>query len=311
MTKRRKTGIDVIGYVPWSTHFCQFYQTKQDLLDILVPYFKAGLENNEFCMWITAAPLAEQEAHQAMMKEIPNFAQYLTMGQIELLPHSLWYLKDGIFDSQKVINGWVDKLNRAIARGYSGMRVAGNTAWLKRNGWQDFTEYEAKIINVIGKHKIMALCTYWLDKCSGSDIIDVVNNHRFALLKKQGRWELIESTVHRRTKEALASRRDKIVKLRKEGLTYAEIGHNFGITRQRVSQILSPKPPKPAREKPDLHSKIILTLGEAASLLDIHTNTLRRWSDKGVIRTYRITQRGDRRFRREDIDAFLKGLVRN
>jgi hypothetical protein len=40
----RDTGITAIGDVPWGTHFCQFYQDKQDLVDILVPYFKAGLE---------------------------------------------------------------------------------------------------------------------------------------------------------------------------------------------------------------------------------------------------------------------------
>jgi len=42
--KLRNSGIDIIGDVPWGTHFCQFYQTKKDLMDILVPYFKAGLE---------------------------------------------------------------------------------------------------------------------------------------------------------------------------------------------------------------------------------------------------------------------------
>ncbi|MHC4720030.1 MAG: MEDS domain-containing protein, partial [Planctomycetota bacterium] len=51
--KARKTGIEIVGDVPWGTHFCQFYQTKDDLIDVLVPYFKAGLKNNEFCMWVT------------------------------------------------------------------------------------------------------------------------------------------------------------------------------------------------------------------------------------------------------------------
>ena len=32
----RKTGIDFIGDVPWGTHFCHFYETKDDLLDILM-----------------------------------------------------------------------------------------------------------------------------------------------------------------------------------------------------------------------------------------------------------------------------------
>lgn len=36
----RKMGIEIIGDVPWGTHFCQFYKTRQDLIDILVPYFK-------------------------------------------------------------------------------------------------------------------------------------------------------------------------------------------------------------------------------------------------------------------------------
>ena len=205
-TELVKTGIHVIGDVPWGTHFCQFYQTKQDLLDILVPYFKAGLENNEFCMWVTAEPLNEEEARAAMAEAMPDFAQYLAKGQIEILPHESWYLKEGVFHLQRVLDGWVDKLNQALGGGYAGMRVTGNTAWLERSGWKDFTEYEAEINNVIGKYKMMALCTYWLDKCSASDIIDVVNNHQFALLKKEGRWELIESAIYKQTKEALVAR---------------------------------------------------------------------------------------------------------
>ncbi len=53
----RHTGIEVIGDVPWGTHFCQFYETSQDLIETLVPYFKEGLAANEFCMWVTSEPL--------------------------------------------------------------------------------------------------------------------------------------------------------------------------------------------------------------------------------------------------------------
>lgn len=52
----------------------------------------------------------------------------------------------------------------------------------------------------------------------------------------------------------------------------------------------------------------MLTVREVALLLNIHSNTVRRWSDQGLIKTYRITRRGDRRFRREDIAHFLAGL---
>jgi hypothetical protein len=41
---------------------CQFYQEKQDPIDVLVRCFKAGPENNEFCMWVTSELLCAQEA---------------------------------------------------------------------------------------------------------------------------------------------------------------------------------------------------------------------------------------------------------
>jgi len=52
----------------------------------------------------------------------------------------------------------------------------------------------------------------------------------------------------------------------------------------------------------------MLTIGEVARLLHIHNNTVRRWSDQGILKVYRITHRGDRRFRREDIARFLAEL---
>jgi excisionase family DNA binding protein len=52
----------------------------------------------------------------------------------------------------------------------------------------------------------------------------------------------------------------------------------------------------------------MLTVREVALLLHIHSNTVRRWADRGVIRAYRISSRGDRRFRREDIAHFLAEL---
>jgi excisionase family DNA binding protein len=53
-----------------------------------------------------------------------------------------------------------------------------------------------------------------------------------------------------------------------------------------------------------------LKVREVARLLNIHTDTVRRWSDLGILRAYRIGIRGDRRFKGEDIENFL-GEVNN
>ena len=49
----------------------------------------------------------------------------------------------------------------------------------------------------------------------------------------------------------------------------------------------------------------VLTVREVAEFLNIHVNTVRRWSNLGILRGYRIGPRGDRRFRRQDVVAFL------
>ena len=55
------------------------------------------------------------------------------------------------------------------------------------------------------------------------------------------------------------------------------------------------------------HDEIMpmLTVQDVARLLHIHVNTARRWSDQGILKAYRITRRGDRRYRQEDIARFL------
>ena len=49
----------------------------------------------------------------------------------------------------------------------------------------------------------------------------------------------------------------------------------------------------------------MLTVSEVAYLLHVHPNTVRLWSDNGLIRAYRVGHRRDRRFKTEDIDIFL------
>ena len=63
----RDSGIDIIGNMLGGTYFGQFYQTKADLMDILIPYLKSRLEN----------------------------------GQIELISYADWYLKNNVFDSYR------------------------------------------------------------------------------------------------------------------------------------------------------------------------------------------------------------------
>jgi signal transduction histidine kinase len=212
-----KKAADLIFNVPWGTHCCNFYKAKTDLLDILAPYFKAGLLNNELCLWVTSKPLDVKDAVSAMRKTLPRFDAYLERGQIEIYPYDEWYLRDGVFNARRVLSRWIDRYNQTSGRGYKGMRLSGNAFRLEKTVWKRFVDYEEELDKAIAKHRIKALCTYPLDLCRAYDVIDVVKNHGFALIKR-GTWELIENSQRRRAEEkALETAKaelEKVVRLR-------------------------------------------------------------------------------------------------
>jgi hypothetical protein len=168
-----------------------------------VPYFKAGLENNEFCLWVAVDNLTAEHARKAMTKAVKDFPAYQKKGQIEILPYDECYLKDGHFKSKTILNGLIRKLNQALKQGYAGLRLTDNIFWLEKKDWRSFTEYEEVVNNVICNYKMIALCTYNLKKCSAAEIVDVIRNHKFALIKQEDKWELFENSRYRAAKENL------------------------------------------------------------------------------------------------------------
>ena len=50
----------------------------------------------------------------------------------------------------------------------------------------------------------------------------------------------------------------------------------------------------------------LLKIREAAEILNVNPETLRRWDRSGKLKAIIISQRGDRRYRQEDIEKFIK-----
>ena len=62
--------------------------------------------------------------------------------------------------------------------------------------------------------------------------------------------------------------------------------------------------PHSSRERGD-EQEALLSVAQAAALLGVHPNTLRAWTDAGRLTAYRINLRGDRRYRRGEVERLL------
>jgi len=296
--KDRSSGIDCIGPVPWGTHICHFYQSKDDLIDILVPYFETGLENNEYCVWVASDPFPAEECLVELGKAVPNLDVYLKRQQIAITDSKTFYAGQGKFDAESALQALVGAEEFALKHVFDGLRISGNTSWLTRTEWTTFAHYELYADIVLRRRKAIGLCSYPLDRCAPLDIIEAVSGHRLVLIRGTLGWLVIRNNGNQR-----------LANLRREGLTYQEIGQILGFSRQWIAQALGPNRRADfvsVDGKRSTGGDGLLSATDAGRILGVHPNTVRRWSNNGMIRAYRVGKRLDRRFRRTDLEKFLE-----
>ncbi|MBA2675741.1 MAG: response regulator [Ramlibacter sp.] len=114
-----------------------------------------------------------------------------------------WYTAGDVFNADAVLQGWVGREAESKRKGFFGLRLTGDTFWVDRSGWDDFMAYEEKVNSTFRRYNLVALCTYCMEKCTADDVLDVCCHHQFALARRQGDWELLESASLKIAKEQL------------------------------------------------------------------------------------------------------------
>lgn len=84
---------------------------------------------------------------------------------------------------------------RTIAAGYEGLRVTGDTACMPKELHATFAAYEQQANGQLGRFPLLTLCTYPLDTCSGAAMLDVIQAHQYALVPRDGRWEVLHTAT--------------------------------------------------------------------------------------------------------------------
>lgn len=199
----RQSGIRVVGEMPWGTHICVFYETKDDLLDTAAAYFKTGLASNEFCVWAISDPITKADAIAALRRVVPDLRAQIAAKRIEIIPGVDWYLQGNQFDLQRITGGWNEKLRDALAKGFDGMRVSGNAFWIETNHWQAFCEYEHELDRSLAGQRMVVLCTYSLQASRAVDLLDVARAHQCCTARRDGDWEFLATPELRQARQEI------------------------------------------------------------------------------------------------------------
>ncbi|HEY7005737.1 MAG TPA: MEDS domain-containing protein [Sphingomicrobium sp.] len=171
------SGLPALPHLAWGSHVAHFFGSSDELRDVLVPYFKAGLENNERCLWVVREPFGEEEARSALAAEVPDLAERERAGQIDILSSSTFYSDDSEVQPAELVRGLLELEAQALVAGYKGLRTNGNCAGVGDAQWHDFQAYESLVQETVPGRRMICMCSYSVDQLHDGSRFDVMERH--------------------------------------------------------------------------------------------------------------------------------------
>src|SRR5579883_2011727 len=124
------SGLRTAPQLQWGSHLAHFFASGEELRDVLVPYFKAGLENNERCLWVTGQAFNAEQARSALRAAVPDLDRRERDEQIQIANGDEWYATSGRPRADELVSALMQRAEGALSLGYTGLRTSGNCAWV-------------------------------------------------------------------------------------------------------------------------------------------------------------------------------------
>jgi DNA-binding CsgD family transcriptional regulator len=211
----------LLADVGHGSHLCAFYETKEDLIDLVLPFFAAGSSRGDACVWIAPDSLYAPETPES------ERAALIERG-IELHRARDVYIKGSRFQIEPMASYWEQRIREAHDAGRSGVHASGDAYWLRSDDWKAFLDYEMVVARTLAERPVALLCTYPLSLCKTGDIFDVACAHQLALAKRKGAWEVIKGWGTACSPPALQQKQVEAL----------EAAHRVGALSRRERQVL-------------------------------------------------------------------------
>jgi len=168
-------------------HYCGIYRTDEDQRVFIVDYVREGIRKNDKIFYIvnvqTAAQLKETLSAAGLDVE-----KLIAKGQLVIVTAKEAYLKEGVFDPDKMIKLLGEETQKALAEGYQALRATGEMTWALAGdpGSEKLVEYESRLNNFFPHAKCYAVCQYDRRRFDADMLLDILHTHPKVLFGRQG-----------------------------------------------------------------------------------------------------------------------------
>lgn len=164
-------------------HACGFFDSREEQYQIMLPYINEGLEEGDRVINILERALHSDHC-DCLSKAGISVQEKLESHQLEVLATEDTYLKNGGFETEKMLRLLEDALIEARNEGYESVRACGEMTWALKDvpGTDELIEYESRLNLITPNYGCSLVCMYDFNRFSGKAIIDIIKTHPYIIL---------------------------------------------------------------------------------------------------------------------------------
>lgn len=163
-----------IGEMKQGDHACLIYENPAAQIEAVVPFFKAGLDANEACLYIPFE-LTETEIETAFAAKGVNLKPHLAKGTFVFAKNNM---SGAEFVPQDMVNVLMGIVSDSLKKGFNGLRAAGEMSWVlgAQCSCKQLNHYES-LLDKQFHTKLTGLCQYNRTRFKPEFIHGVLRNH--------------------------------------------------------------------------------------------------------------------------------------
>jgi hypothetical protein len=171
--------------VSGSAHICAFFDSRSEEHDVVIPYYREGLDRGERVVGIVDD--GRRDAHlRGLRAGGVQVDAALQSGQLDVLSPGQTYLKHGSFDPDETFAMVLDMLSSARNEGRT-VRTCGSMDSLSRRSVPSdkVLEYESRVNVLTRDYDCTLMCVYDLSQINGRLMADIISTHPYVIMNQR------------------------------------------------------------------------------------------------------------------------------
>jgi PAS domain S-box-containing protein len=164
-------------------HACCIYDTEEEHRNIVAPFLRKGLEQNEKVVCIIDAR-DKKTIINYLKTEGVDVEHYQKKGQFSILTSTDTCLNGGVFEPDRMMSFLSSDTQKALDEGYTALRVTGEMSWALRGlpGSDRLIEFENKLNIFFPGSRCLAICQYDRRTFDAGTLLHVLMTHPFVFI---------------------------------------------------------------------------------------------------------------------------------